>query len=386
VKHTIVTAYRITPLLLTLLISGCPADSGVAPISTESSEAQCTDSLDNDNDRLVDCEDTDCSLAAACGGTGFPDGGSEPALFDAGTGTVDTNFTPCQSTVAEATPVGGGVDIIIFIDTSGSMNQETAWVQQNINAFASYIGGLSLDYRVVLIADGDKICVPAPLGGPGCTDGPNFRHVKVYVGSRDGLKKTINTYSQYQDFLRADTTKNFVAITDDNSTEGASWFKTELAKLTNPGFADGFFYHSIVAYGDIEKKGCSTGAKIGQAYLDLTDETGGVKFKVCETDWSSIFDAMAQSVASSAALPCTYPFPDPGEGKLINPFQIKVNHLSEAGVQQEALEKLTKTTCGDGWYFDDDTTPTSVILCPKTCERLQDGKIQVDFGCMVTVD
>lgn len=389
-KHKIIVPRLVPVLLLTLVSTGCPGN-GLAPGGGgESGESLCADSLDNDNDRLVDCDDTDCALALVCGGAGYPDGGGFPFADGSGVPLIDggakpdTNFTPCQSTLAEATPVGGGVDIVWFIDTSGSMNQETAWVQQNINAFAAYIAGLSLDYHVVLIADAE-VCVPPPLGGPNCTDGTNYRHVKEYVGSKDGLKKTINTYPQYQDFLRPDTSKHFVAVTDDNSTQGASWFTTELAKLTNPGFADGFTYHSIVAYGDIAGKGCTTGAKIGQAYLDLTDQTGGEKFKVCETDWSSIFASMAQSVASSAALPCTYPFPDPGEGKLINPAQIKVNHLDEAGAQLEALARLGKATCGHGWYFDDDLNPTSVILCPTTCEKLQEGKIQVDFGCMVPI-
>lgn len=37
-----------------------------------------------------------------------------------------------------------------------------------------------------------------------------------------------------------------------------------------------------------------------------------------------------------------------------------------------------------GWYYDDPTTPTKVILCPQTCSRVvkvEDGRIDIAYGC-----
>src|SRR5690606_25797195 len=76
------------------------------------------------------------------------------------------------------------VDVIVIIDTSGSMNEETDQVKQNLNAFAQSIGNSGLDYNVIMIAEkpqpvpfmppgfpSDGICVQPPLAGPNCGDG-----------------------------------------------------------------------------------------------------------------------------------------------------------------------------------------------------------------------
>jgi len=37
-----------------------------------------------------------------------------------------------------------------------------------------------------------------------------------------------------------------------------------------------------------------------------------------------------------------------------------------------------------GWYYDDPKSPTQVVLCPKTCERVSaasEAKMDVAFGC-----
>ncbi len=293
----------ITLVLLSLSLAyGCSgnightADSGVSGLGEH-----CSDQVDNDGDQLIDCVDPDCVNSEECNGRS--DGSVD--------GTYKRYWPICAEASGEAEAIGGGVDIIWFIDTSGSMDIETAWVQQNLDDFATFIGNQQLDYRVILVGE-EEICIEPPLGGPGCTDGPRYRHVKEKVGSKDGLIKLIQTYPQWHDFLRPDTAKNFVAVTDDNSSEPASWFDAELANLTDPGFADGYVFHSIVAYGPIEEKGCETGARIGQVYLDLTQQTGGVKFQVCTEDWTPIFSDLAASVAQTARPPCTYVIPDPG--------------------------------------------------------------------------
>ncbi len=88
-----------------------------------------------------------------------------------------------QDMSVESSFLTGLADIVIFIDTSGSMRQEAKWVQENVNAFAQYIGNQLVDYHVVLVAKGYNICVPPPLGGPNCTDGPKFRHIQEKVSS-----------------------------------------------------------------------------------------------------------------------------------------------------------------------------------------------------------
>lgn len=280
----------------------------------------------------------------------------------------------------ESKLVTGIADIVWFIDTSGSMKQEAKYVQDNINSFVSIISAAKVDYHVILIAKGFDICVPPPLGGPGCTDGPSFRHIKEKVGSHDGLEKLISTYPSYKDFLRAGATTNFIAVTDDNADKSASWFKSKAASQVGPGFSNPYTFHSIVAYGDIPFVGCIGGAFGGVEYISLTDETGGTKFPICETNWSSVWGKMADTVVDTVTSTCAYALPNPAAVEAAK----SVNVTYYKGANGTPINKVSSgAACGagGGWYLEEIGGQTSLALCPASCDMLQNGVLQVDYDC-----
>jgi len=119
-----------------------------------------------------------------------PDTGSmETALEDGG---------GCATAVAAA--IKQPVDVIIVIDQSGSMGEESVQVQTNINKLSAYLNATKLDYRVIMIAGmpGNgalPMCVPEPLAGPSCASkSPRYRAVNQHVESWDALKLVIQTY------------------------------------------------------------------------------------------------------------------------------------------------------------------------------------------------
>jgi hypothetical protein len=285
-----------------------------------------------------------------------------------------------QSIAVESEFVGAMADIVIFIDTSGSMKQESKWVQENVNMFAQFIGGAQVDYHVILVGKGYDLCVPPPLGGPNCTNGPDFVHVKEKVGSKDGLEVLINSYPQYQDFLRAGATTNFIAVTDDNSKKSASWFTAQVMQQKNPGFSNPFVFHSIVAYGDIPFIGCFGGAFGGVVYLDLTNQTGGAKFPVCETNWTSLFGEMAETVVNTVQSTCAYALKDPGD--VAKADQLKLTYDKGANSQEFKLVN-GPNGCGNGpsYYFDNPMKPEKLVLCPTTCNLLEDGFLSLQLIC-----
>ncbi len=359
-------------LAATIGVGGCTGDLTMIG-STAGVEVACNDGIDNNADGATDCEDPDCAAACARGFGAHSQAMAPPPPWPV-----------CASVGGEAELIGGGVDIVWFVDTSGSMSEETAWVQQNLNAFATFIATQDLDYRVVMVADGKKICVPPPLGGPSCTDGERYRHVKRLVGSTNGLSSVIQSYPDYGDFLRPGATKTFVAVSDDNSFKSADWFRDELAALG--GFDDGFIFHSIVAYGTEAKRGCATGARIGSVYLQLSAETGGSKFQICRTDWKPIFDELAASVAKTARPPCAYAMPAPPVGQRINPDQVQIAYLQ--GAQATLFSPVTdEAACGTrrGFYYDDRDSPTQATFCPAACSMMDGGKIEISFGCLQPV-
>lgn len=323
--------------------------------------------------------------AGVCGGIGNDCSNPECAAAPACQQQTPSQLTPSWDACSTAKGDRGNtpIDIIWVVDSSYSMSDEMGWIQNNMNDFVSFMRGASLDVRVVLLG-GQKICVPQPLGGPNCTDGPRFKHLNTYVGSHDGLKKVIELYPQYGEFLRDDSHRVFIATSDDDSDVDAAWFTQQLSGLPGSGF-DAFTFHSIVAYGT-HPRGCITGAAKGLVYLDLTEQTQGIKFPVCENDWKKILDGLATNVVGMVTLPCTYSPPALPEGKNLNPTQIQVNTASGSG-QWAPLSRLPDlASCGqqDGWTFDEQTG--QVRLCPQSCGGQQVGQVEVLFGCVGDID
>lgn len=187
------------------------------------------------------------------------------------------------------------VDVVWFVDTSRSMTAETAAVNANLNRFAAELARGGLDYRVIMIATRGaaalQVCVPAPLGGANCSDGPRFRHVPQAVGSTNGLSVLLSTYDRWQDVLRADTRRVIVAVTDDDSALSADAFDQQLR--ARPGW-DGYVFNSIVGYES--RADCPTLTRRGSVYLTLTERTMGQRARVCDADWTATFSAFAQTL------------------------------------------------------------------------------------------
>ena len=133
-------------------------------------------------------------------------GNFDPGDMTGGAGGEDS----CASTNVEATVKIKPADIIFVIDNSGSMGQEIAGVEKNINVnFAQIIEQSMVDYRVIMLtahgAHGNDVCIEAPLStiaqgdclktnpaAPGINPG-KFYHYDLYVGSHDSLCKILDT-------------------------------------------------------------------------------------------------------------------------------------------------------------------------------------------------
>jgi hypothetical protein len=264
-----------------------------------------------------------------------------------------------------------------------------------INDFVSLISATNIDYRVTMIAStsaSNAICVPAPLGGPSCGDNTNFRLVNSSIGSHDALAKAISKYSLYSDFLRMNATKHFVIVTDDNSTTSASSFMTSLAGLTPTGMFDGVKVHAIYAYGNGTSKGCSgpfgTGAAEGTVYTTLVTDTGGARGVICEDDWNQVFTDITQAVVAGTQVACELAMPAAPEGQTLDPNQVNVKYQSGANATTLPQVPSSADCSAGGWYYDDNTNPTKISLCPSTCSDIQsDGNasLNIELGCATVI-
>jgi hypothetical protein len=289
-------------------------------------------------------------------------------------------------------------DIIWVVDQSGSMNQETQYVQAKINDFAMQIAQSNIDYRVVMIADpsgSNRICVPPPLGGPNCGNNTNFRLVNQRVGSTNGPSLAISRYSMYSDFLRPEAMKHFVFVTDDNSSMSAANFLSGLQGLQPAGMFDNLKIHAIYAYGNGTNRGCTgpfgSGAAEGTVYTQLVTQTGGARGVICEDDWTQVFTDITAAVVAGSQVSCELTIPQPPEGQTLDPSKVNVKYEMGGVAPGQLLPQVTsEADCGSsgGWYYDDPTAPTTVTLCPATCETVQDddaANVKIEFGCSTQI-
>ncbi len=296
---------------------------------------------------------------------------------------------PCvqeeASSSVEAVAIGGQVDIVVAIDTSGSMKDEAKAVQQNLNAFAQIISGKKIDVHVVLLADGFGLCVPPPLGGPGCTDATSFRHVKVKVDSTDALEKIVSSYPLYKDFLRVGAARHFIVVTDDKSDKDGAWFKSKIAALGPPGFPDGFTLHGIVSWSDqFAYLPCLGGAGWGGVYIDLAQQTQGEIASICTANWTAVFNKIGTNVVSTVKTQCLYPLPVGADGKVVSPGALDMTWSIGDGTQKPATQVSGPDACPTdavAWHVDNANAPTAAVLCPATCDAMAGKTLHFHFGC-----
>jgi hypothetical protein len=84
------------------------------------------------------------------------------------------------------------------------------------------------------------------------------------------------------------------------------------------------------------------------------------------------------------ALPCEFAIPQPSFGR-IDPGQVNVE-LTDAAGKTTFPKVASAAACAAGestWYYDSETAPSKVIMCPAACDNLKAGEARIDivFGC-----
>lgn len=375
---------------LFLLAAGCEA--GAAPRRDggggESGEAACHDGLDNDMDGWNDCEDPDCVGLASCGGVG--DAGPRP----------DAGFSGCTGRPYEAVEAFAPADIVWVVDTSGSMSDEAARVQENMQTFATQIGSVGIDWHVVMISTQAFVNVPEPLASD-----PRYLLLDRDVSSNEPLQALLDEFPRYSGFLRRGALLHFVAVTDDESNLSWESFRDQMRR----NIGRNFVFHTISSelagppsfmYPDGQPCTTSSGfppegaAAPGIEYWDLAAATGGLTFSICTpaAEWSALFDRLTAAIAVPMTIPCEYAIPDPPPGETLDFGLVNVRFETSPGGASQVFPYVGTPDGADcstaGWYYDDTDAPTRIILCPNACTVVSgapEGRVDVELGCETTI-
>lgn len=330
------------------------------------------------------------------------DGGGRDAGTTSPTDDDEAKFDECATSRVEATQTPRAGNVVFVIDTSGSMDEEAALVQQNINRFvdATTSAGLE-DYRVVMVSEQSFVEVPDPLR----TDQKHFKYIEEEVGSSEPLADLLERFDDYATFLLPDVMTHFVVVTDDESSVTADNFIAQMdAKL------DGDFrVHAVaspptgtmptvnpndlisVITGLVNRGGCTgpngDASASGVENYKAAQKTGGLTFSICADDWTSLFSELASEVA--AAVPCTLEIPAATTGEQLDLARINVVFTPPTGgAGQTLLNVGSESGCGSkqGWFYDDPASPTHISLCESSCSAAgSGGALDIALGCMTRV-
>ena len=388
-------------------------------------------------------------------------GGGDSGAMDAGpdrpdTGPPDAYFDPdaaCSATSATADIQRLPVDIIWVIDNSSSMSDEIEQVQTGLANFVRVLEAGDLDYQLIVLSlrgRGEtsvggstryQVCIPPPIGGADCADGPRFHQVEVDIRSTQPVEQVLGTLGQTMGYtaetaigsepwlplLRPGASRTFVFVSDDNSrtcshphSTGASCqagdpplTETSLfdfpgggnpfnSNVLGPGLNDAMYgdtfrdtvVHAMYGWGSESDPNiaCDMSSSPGWTYTALVARTSGARAQICDgaSAWGAFFDAVATGVVRGSRIECEIALPEPPMGTALDPGRVNVEIRGEGG---STLVRRVPDMAGcdatrGGWYYDDPTMPTEVRLCPASCDLARaevvspETGLDVLFGCV----
>lgn len=368
----------------------------------------------------VASETETAGTADATGGGTKLDVGSVTSGITNADGTGDI----CRSISAEAKQTYAPVDIVFAVDTSGSMVDEAAQVQANINSFSQQIIDSGIDAHVVMLAANPflilpGICVPAPLGSGMCPDDnklPNYFHHAIPtppgpIESVDAARKLIDLFPVYGPHLRDDVRKYVVIVTDDDSRNhpdssgdagiydnNPNGFINDYTAV-DPMMSDAMGNPTWKMSGLYAYSMCANSAQVGLVWEDVISTTGGVSGDICNcgignpacaATFQTVFDQLAEQIIDgSEPIPCQWQIPAPPTGETLDPDYVNVEFIDVDDGTPEPIYHVDDAAACDpvigGWYYDDNDEPKNIILCPTSCDAVsaaaEGSEINLLFGC-----
>ena len=101
-----------------------------------------------------------------------------------------------------------------------------------------------------------------------------------------------------------------------------------------------------------------------------------------------------KKIQTAAALACTYVLPAPPPGEMLDPGKVNVEYTTGNPPTTVTIPNVPdKASCGtsQGWYYDNPTKPTQIVMCDTTCSALsapsntQNRQLDIVLGCKTVV-
>jgi hypothetical protein len=125
--------------------------------------------------------------------------------------------------------------------------------------------------------------------------------------------------------------------------------------------------------------------------LNLIAQAGGTNMAFLVDTGGNVgmsFAAALNQIRGSAT-PCDFTIPAQTAQGPVDPKRVNVSYTPAGGMRvtvpmtQGGLP--SNCAANGGWYYDDPASPKSIKLCDATCQALQGGKVELEFGCKTIV-
>lgn len=269
--------------------------------------------------------------------------------------------------VSDSVIVSPNIDLVIALDTSGSMREEKQAVENNLNQLMLSLLESNLSPLIHVIAQGRSrnILQPNRNGFVFTPDiDPNrVALVDQAVGSHDALSHVTRLLSglysnRYKDVtgmpmatpleFRADAKLEILIISDDNGkNRNNNEDYSNLAKDFDPENRWQATVSGIVGLPDSnEVNGVCSVVEVGQEYITLAQQTGGSILDICSPDWTELLQRFSADIIQRS-------------------HSIKLSQLPDD------LEKIVVSLGGeiidsDNWSYDPDknllTLASSIVV------------------------
>ncbi|MCA9631490.1 MAG: VWA domain-containing protein [Myxococcales bacterium] len=372
---------------------------------------------------------SDGSKVGANGGSsngGSSNGGSAGDDFGGTTG-IDANGgsggglpNGCAGDRYDGEPVP--LDILIVLDRSGSMQDDGKWgaVTSSINSFLGGITGTGVSAGISFFPMNWKTDPKLPAGcAGGCGEyGPCLFNTCHFGGGQDSCVAADYTQPVVQIApLPGNASQIQTAISgttpNGNTTPVAPALAGALTYAT--AYADARPDHQVVVVlaTDGDPSGCTNNSvSLAATYAETGNtNTPQVKTFVIGIGDLSALNQIAQKGGTNSAfivssgnagqgfldalneirgaVTCQYKIPVPAEGDP-NPDKVNVG-ITQEGMEQEVIPQVSGPgACvgQPGWYYDNPSNPTQILLCPASCDIVEYSDsvvVDVVIGCDTVV-
>jgi hypothetical protein len=315
-----------------------------------------------------------------------------------------TQDSACATATAEAKPMP--LDMYMMLDDSGSMGSDcnvgqsvsSKWCRM-INAVAGFVNAGSSAGMGVALQFFPSPC--SSCGGGGACSSPAVPLAQL-PGNAAAIVAALNARSPGGNTPTEAALRGIAAYTPAHKTPGRviigilatdgdpTSCNTSISALSSiisqhvqaTGIKIFVIGMSGATFSALEQMATAGGAA---AHNNFCSGAGPCHYYNVGDGNPQAFIAALQAIQQSA-VSCTYQMPTTDAG-VIDPANVTIEYTpGGSGPPQKLTRVQDAAHCAAGaWYYDNNQSPKTIILCPQTCQTVQNdpkAKIQILLGCL----